>query len=181
MTHEGACGLMGNMECESNCESMRVQGDFSPDRAVSQAYTYAVDNGVKSRDTFAKDSKGYGLCQWTYHTRKAGLLDYCAMKNLSVGDETSQVEYAIRELKMDYPALWQFLCNTDDMEKASDEICSRYERPAVNNFKARYEAAKKFQNLQYKAETPSDGDGSIEVEITVRKNGKVILHNISKE
>ncbi len=37
-------------------------------------YTAAVDSG--SYTNFVHDSAGYGLAQWTYHSRKQALLDF---------------------------------------------------------------------------------------------------------
>ena len=41
---------------------------------------------------------GYGLCQWTYHPRKAGLYDLAQEQNVSIRDEFIQVEWLTREL-----------------------------------------------------------------------------------
>ena len=40
-----AAAIMGNMEAESNCTSIRVQGDFSKGYQRSTEYTAQVDAG----------------------------------------------------------------------------------------------------------------------------------------
>ena len=131
MTHAGACGMLGNMDCESNVEPYRLQGDFTGDRIKSWVYVNDVDLGNMSREKFANDSKGYGLCQWTFHSRKAALYDYAKACGVSIADEEMQVKFAIRELQKDFPELWTLLCTTDSMQKASDGICKKFENPAA--------------------------------------------------
>ena len=141
LSDAGACAMMGNMYCESGMRSNNVEdrcalGDFD--------YTYAVDNGTISRYQWKVDAYGYGLCQWTYPSRKEELYDLAKSKGLSVSDEQLQCEFCITELKRDYPKLYQFLCTTTDISKATEDICTDYERPAINNFSARINAAVKF-------------------------------------
>lgn len=47
-------------------------------------YTAAVDSG-KYTD-FVHDSAGYGLAQWTYWSRKEGLLKLTQKKGVSIGN-----------------------------------------------------------------------------------------------
>lgn len=153
-TVAGALALMGNWDCESNLESCRVQGDFSPDRIMSKDYANKVDNGLMSEDAFAKDGKGWGLAQWTYPARKRNLLTFCRRHSISIANETAQVDFAIAELKTEYPALWSFLCSCkdDQLYTAVDRVCREYERPAVNNVNARFQAAKRLRDeIQSKA------------------------------
>ena len=79
-------GIMGNMVAESNLESNRKQGDFSSDRKASKDYTAAVDSGAISKESFQTDAVGYGLCQWTFWSRKQFLYEYARRACASVGD-----------------------------------------------------------------------------------------------
>ena len=82
--------IMGNMEAESNCVAVRLQGDFTTGYRKSNEYTAKVDNGEISRDQFVYHGPGgggYGLCQWTYWSRKAGLYDLAKEQGVSVGSE----------------------------------------------------------------------------------------------
>lgn len=144
LTKAGALGLLGNWDCESNCEPNRVQGDFSAGRILSRRYTEEVDSGVRSGEDFRRDGKGYGLAQWTYPTRKAALYDFARMSGKSIGDTELQVKFALKELAGEYTGLLGFLKATDDVQQACDRVCREYERPAVNNVEARYQAARRI-------------------------------------
>lgn len=139
----GACAMMGNMWAESGLKSNIVEkrctmGDFD--------YTYAVDNGTITRWQFMADAYGYGLCQWTYSSRKADLFEFARSEGVSIGDEKMQCEFCLFELQRDYAQLYAYLCNTDDLPEATKRICAEYERPAVNNFADRINAAQRYFN-----------------------------------
>lgn len=133
MSRAGACGLMGNMNAESAMRANNAQDGMT--KLTDAEYTARVDNGTYTN--FVRDAVGYGLCQWTYWTRKQGLLNFAKQKGVSIGNETMQVEYAIRELKNEYPGLWKFLCTTESVQDAASRICKEYERPAINNIDVR--------------------------------------------
>lgn len=143
LSPSAACAMMGNMFCESalisnNVEDRCTLGDFD--------YTYAVDIGTISRYQWKVDAFGYGLCQWTYPSRKEGLYDLAKERGVSVGDEQVQCDYCILELTRDFQNLYIYLCTTDDLPEATKRICSEYERPAVNNYADRINAAQRFYN-----------------------------------
>ncbi len=139
LTAAGACGLMGNMQAESALRADNAQDGMT--RYGDAEYTAAADSG---QINFARDGVGYGLCQWTYPTRKAALLDYARAQGTSVGDERMQVNFCIKELQEDFPGLWRYLCSTDDVAEAARRVCVEYERPAVSNVDVRAGFAKTF-------------------------------------
>lgn len=141
LTHEGTCGLMGNMQAESGMKSNIVQRGMT---ALSdEEYTAsAAERPVK----FIHDGVGYGLCQWTYWSRKRALFNFAQERGASVGDEGMQAEFCISELKNDYPGLWTLLCSVTDIYTAASEVCTVYERPAVNNITVRAGYANQISN-----------------------------------
>lgn len=139
MTEAGAAGLMGNMAAESAMRANNAQDGMTS--LSDEAYTSSVDKGVCE---FVHDSVGYGLCQWTYYTRKAALLNYAMECGASIGDEAMQTDFAVRELRSDYAELWAYLCRTDDWYEAAERVCREYERPAVNNIDVRAAAARGY-------------------------------------
>lgn len=139
LTHAGTCGLMGNMRAESGMVSNIAQRGMT--KLTDAQYTAAADNGLLD---FARDAVGYGLCQWTYHTRKAALLDYARARGVSVGNENMQVQFCLRELRQDYPGVLRVLCSSADIYECAQIVCVQYERPAVNNVQARAEFARVF-------------------------------------
>ena len=142
MTAAGACGLMGNMQAESGMKSNIVQRGMT---ALSDGeYTRRADAGELD---FICDGAGYGLCQWTYWSRKQALLRFARERGVSVGDEGMQVEFCLSELCGEYPALRRFLCETQDVRAAAERVCREYERPAVNNVDARAAYAARFADM----------------------------------
>ncbi len=131
MSAAGACGMMGNMRAESAMRANNVQDGMG---YSDEDYTAGVNAGLID---FANDQRGYGLCQWTYGVRKANLLRYARQCGVSVGDETMQVNFCIKELQGEYSKLWQYLCTTNGVYDAARRICTEYERPAVNNIAER--------------------------------------------
>ena len=129
-----AAAIMGNMEAESNCISCRLQGDFSTDYQKSREYTAQVDNGGISREQFVYNGPGgggYGLCQWTYWSRKAGLYDLAKSEGLSIGDEFIQVEWLARELWQDeFRSVFNTLQNSESIRECSDALIKKFFRPA---------------------------------------------------
>ena len=141
MSPVGACAMGGNMMAESGMKSNIAQRGMT--KLSDEEYTRSVDNGTYR---FAQDGVGYGLCQWTYHTRKADLLDFAKSIGKSVGDEGMQVKFCLHELQSEYADLWKYLQTTKDLHEATELICEKYERPAVNNVHARYKYARQLYN-----------------------------------
>ena len=137
MSPVGACAMLGNMQAESALRSNNVQDGYG---YTDEGYTAKVDAGQLN----FIDSIGYGLCQWTYGPRKLKLLQFARSRGVSVGDEAMQVDFCVQELRSEYPKLWLYLCDCKGVEEATDRICTEYERPAVNNFKPRRDAANGF-------------------------------------
>ena len=143
MTREGACGLMGNFQAESGCEAGRLQGDFSPYRTASRAYVAAVTAGITTRQQFVNDQKGFGLAQWTYHTRKAALYDFWRASGEALDSAAMQIAFALQELRTmpEYSGVWAVLTASHDMYQCAEIVCVKYECPAVNNVDARFQFA----------------------------------------
>lgn len=153
MTAQGACAVIGNMMAESGMKPNIAQRSMT--NLSDEDYTEAADNGLID---FAGDRVGYGLCQWTDSRRKAALLAFAKARSRSVGDEGIQVPYCVAELAENYPALWKELCSSHELYALTSDVCTLYERPAVNNVKARYDYAK--QALDYFLALPSEDEPS---------------------
>ena len=175
ITQAGALGILGNFDCESNCEPFRLQGDFSPYRTSSKAYVQGVTNGSISRDTFSRDAKGFGIYQLTYWTRKQGYYDFWKASGKALDSAELQVDYAVKEMQSDYPQLFAFLKQTTDVFTATSRVCREFERPAVNNIDARYDRAKR---IQY--EIDLDGTVDPEPEPEPEADHYLILRTIDK-
>ena len=146
MSEAGALGMLGNMECESSCEPNRVQGDGSPYRTISKQYTSNYMNGIWGKDKFVNGLTGYGLCQWTYPTRQAALWDFWKSSGKALDDPVMQCDFAVNELKHQYPELWNILCTSNDIYTCTKRICYDFENPLVKNVDARFSAANRIKN-----------------------------------
>ena len=145
LTEIAALAMMGNWMCESGLEPNRLQGDFSPYRTLSKDYVRRIEDFTLSRYSFSHDSKGFGLAQWTYWSRKEALWVMWHSSGVSIASPELQVKFALYELKTDYSSLYDYLMVANDLYTATSRICKEFERPAVNNVDARFSAAKKLK------------------------------------
>lgn len=142
MTRAGALGMLGNMMAESSLKPNIAQRGMT--RLSDAEYTSKADDGMID---FVHDSVGYGLCQWTFWSRKQALLDYAKTYGVSVGDGAMQVNFCLLELRTspEYSSVWHLLRTSDDVDACADRVCNTYERPAVNNYMTRRSFAHKFE------------------------------------
>lgn len=136
MSEVGAAAVLGNMQAESALRSDNAQ-DGMTDLSDTE-YTRSVDKGLLN---FVNDAVGYGLCQWTYPTRKRALLTFARAEGASIGSLTMQTDFFIKEMKENYAGLWAYLCGAPELFTAVSRICREYERPAVNNIAVRLKHA----------------------------------------
>ena len=123
-----AAGVMGNIFAESGLKAGNLQNSFNTKFGMTdEQYTAAVDNG--SYSNFVRDSGGYGLCQWTYWTRKQALLEFARSKGKSIGDPSMQLEFFWIEVQ-GYKAVADALKNASSVLEASNAILHGYEKPA---------------------------------------------------
>lgn len=132
----GAAGAMGNMFAESGLKPNNLQNSFEKKLGHTDiSYTKAVDNGTYTN--FSKDGAGYGLCQWTYSTRKAALLAFAKAENASIGDAEMQLRFFVKELKESYSGVLSMLKTATTVREASDAMLLKFERPADQSEKVR--------------------------------------------
>ena len=125
---KGCAGILGNLYAESGLNPINLQNSFEKKLGMTdKEYTKAVDEGKYTN--FTIDGAGYGLAQWTYSTRKQGLLKFAKQLNKSIGDLELQIQYLYIELSSmaDFPTN---IKNASSIKQASDFILLRYERPS---------------------------------------------------
>ncbi len=123
----GAAGLMGNLYAESGLRSNNLQDEYEPLLGYDDtAYTQAVDDGTYL--AFTNDSAGYGLAQWTYHTRKEKLLAFASTQGRSIGDLSMQLQFLSRELTG--TDVLETLRTATTVRDASDKVLTDFENPA---------------------------------------------------
>ena len=128
-----ACGILANIYSESGFSPTNLQNSYERLLGYTDdSYTAAVDNG--SYGNFVYDSAGYGLCQWTYFSRKQNLLDFKNNRGCSIGNLTMQLDFMMQEFTGGYGSLHEsFLQRGNSSEvaySAGYDWCYYYERPA---------------------------------------------------
>ena len=156
-------GIMGNIWAESNMRANNLQ-DYTISGYTDDSYTKAVDSGKYTKKMFMYDSAGYGLCQWTYWSRKQGLYDMAKSQGRSIGDIKIQLDYLIYELKHHYTSAVNKLKSAKSVKEASNVILHDFERPAdqsawVENRRAVY--GEEYYKKYAKSKIPTTGGPNI--------------------
>lgn len=123
-----ACAaIMGNMQQESAFRSNNVEDRSGiPD----EQYTAQVDNGSYSYQRFISDAYGYGLCQWTYFTRKISLYNLAKQRGVSIADEQMQIDLLVQELQTDYRSVYDVLMSGASLHDMTAKFMKTFENPA---------------------------------------------------
>lgn len=121
-------GLMGNLFAESGLNPQNLQNTYNKKFGKTDAqYTAEVDNS--SYTNFVHDSAGYGLAQWTYYSRKQGLLNAARAAGVSIGNMNMQLAYLWQELQ-GYKSVMGTLKAATSVRAASDAVLTGFEKPA---------------------------------------------------
>lgn len=141
MTPQGACGLIGNLEAESDgfwpnrleylcVKRLKENGKTYTD----ESYTDAIDSGKISCEEFLHPlpgkQYGYGLAQWTTPARKSGLYNLARHRAVSIADLDMQLDYLLSELEEKFPSVLKVLKSTNSIQEASDIVLVKFESPA---------------------------------------------------
>lgn len=122
---------MGNMQQESGFRTNNVE-----DRSGIQdeVYTANVDNGSYTRQDFMYDggkAYGYGLCQWTFNSRKAGLYDFAKRRGVSIADEQMQIDWMMEEMhQSEFKSVYRTLMTDSTLKSMTSKFMCVYENPA---------------------------------------------------
>lgn len=155
----GVAALMGNLYAESGLIPNNLENLYEQRLGYTDSsYTSAVDSGMYSN--FVTDRAGYGLAQWTYHTRKKSLLEFAKQRGVSIGDLEMQLDFLIQELKGNFASVWNTLTNATELQSASNVVLSKYENPAIQNVQVQILRAtygQKFYNKYAKQSQSKEG------------------------
>lgn len=126
----GVAGLMGNLCAESGLRADNLQNSYERLLGMTDAeYVAAVDSGAYTEESFVRDQAGFGLCQWSYWSRKQALFDFAKLRGKSIGDLTMQLEFLWTEIST-YTSVMKTLLNAQSVREASDAVMLNYEKPA---------------------------------------------------
>lgn len=141
MTAAGACGLIGNLEAESDgfytnrVEYLCIKRLKENEKVYTDAtYTAAIDSGKISCEEFLHPlpgkQYGYGLSQWTSPSRKSGLWNFAKQRGVSIADEDMQLDFLLKELRESYSPVIAILKTATTIRQASDVVLKKFEIPA---------------------------------------------------
>lgn len=123
-------GILGNIKAESNCRGNNLQNSYEKKLGFTdETYTEALDNGTYTKDDFTYDHAGYGLCQWTYWSRKENLYDFWkrCYPTSSISDIPMQVSFLYIEIG---DVLRNKLMSASTVEEAARIFMLDFEKPA---------------------------------------------------
>jgi hypothetical protein len=139
----GAAGLVGNLIAESGVIPQRIEGSAAdtPLRAADfsgRVRTFTPEE-VRDRDynrRLGPKLPGVGIAQWTLASRRTGLFRHAVRGRVPgaaiLEDLDAQVDYLVTELRRDYAQVDATLRAPGvTLERASDVVVLRFERPAV--------------------------------------------------
>lgn len=150
LTDAGVSGLLGNIKAESGIRSNNMQNSYENKIGLNdETYTNGVNNGTYTKEQFVNDKIGYGICQWTYWSRKLGLYEYAESINHNIDSIEMQLQYLMQELNTRYKSVLQVLRTSNDIKVCSDIVLTQFEKPAdqSDNVKnKRYNYSKEIYN-----------------------------------
>lgn len=135
--------IMGNFMIESYLSPLCLQGVNTEANRHSPAYVYEYNT---------HDGKGWGLAQWTYWSRKQGLLDLANSERTSVGDMVTQLKYLFYELYHSNEYAKEYLNflaienSIENLDEATTFFCEKIERAGIPHLSWRKEKAHLFFN-----------------------------------
>ena len=140
ITLEGVYGMMANIYSESGFRSNNAQNSYMNKMGMTdEIYTSKVDNGTYTNFIF--DRVGYGLCQWTSSGRKQNLYNFAKSCGKSIGDETMQLNFLMKELNGSYKAVLNVLKTSHNISECAKYVMTKFERPADQSITAQNKRA----------------------------------------
>lgn len=133
MTDAGAAAVLGNIEVESAFKPNNVENRCP---ITDDEYTGITDSGTYAADKFIHDRYGYGLCQWTFPSRKAMLLTMAQNRGCSIADVDMQLDLLIRELTESYKSVLDTLQISGEVRECTEVFMRRFENPADQSERA---------------------------------------------
>lgn len=177
----GVAGIMGNLYAESGIRPNNMQNTYERKLGFSDdSYTDAVDNGLYGN--FVNDAVGYGLAQWTFWSRKEGLLNLCKSKGVSISDLSAQILFLVREINAN-STVRNCIVSAKSVEEASDCFLTKFERPADQSENAKAKR-RQFSFTYYNKFKSENSDSTSEESqsaesVDEKSEYKIVLNNVA--
>ncbi len=130
LTAAQASGVLGNIYEESLFSETNAQDKCGYEGKYNTEYQYSTTDKV-----------GYGLLQWTFSSRKQGLLDQAEEMDLSYTDINAQLAYFRSEMCGEFATVWNQIKNTATAAEVSDIFLREIENPEVKNYDERQDTS----------------------------------------
>lgn len=175
-------GIMGNLYAESGLHPNNLQNTFEKKLGMSDdVYTASVDSGAYSKESFVRDSAGYGLAQWTFWSRKQNMYNYIKEQHGgSIGDLRLQADFLVYELSVSYKGLVTSLKSATTVKQASDLVLTQFEKPANQSDAVKETRAKYAQNFYNKFASTKVATGTTATQTTFSVKVDIPNLNIRK-
>lgn len=164
LTDAGVSGLLGNIKAESGIRSNNIQNSYETKlNLTDKQYTDMVNNGTYSKTQFVNDKIGYGLCQWTFWSRKLGLYEFAESINHKIDSTEMQLKYLLQELTTRYKSVLQVLKTNNNLRTCSDTVLTQFEKPQDQSMEVmnkRYEYSKEIFDTYSNSDTNSTGSNT---------------------
>ena len=132
-------GILANIFAESKCNANNLQSNGNRVLNISdEEFTEKLNNGEYKE--FVNDGYGYGLCQWTWYSRKYSLQKYINHCNVSIDNVFAQLDFMIAEIN-GYPTVKKVLENSNNVQEISDTFMCQFERPLDQSVSAKSKRA----------------------------------------
>lgn len=176
-TDAGCAAVVGSADYESGLNPKALENSHQRRIGLgNDEYTKRVDNGTYSN--FSGDTAGYGLFQWTWHTRKAGLYQLAKERKTSIGDIETQIEFFFREIETAHGNLKNILSQSDSVQTTSRAMTTGYECPAdtsENAIQKRAEYAQTYYN-RYAGKQIEEDKGAVGVNVSVKQIKGILVY-----
>lgn len=134
-----ASAVMANFKAESGFSSDNLQNENNVITHHDPDYVYDVN-----------DEKGYGIMQWTFWSRKQGLLNQAKSMGLQPKDLNAQLAYFRTEMNTLYKIQWNEFKSKTTLADSTDYFLKELESPKDNNSEERIGFANEIYQLMYK-------------------------------
>lgn len=173
----GVAGLMGNLQAESGLVFNNLENMYNSKYHMTDAqYTAAVDAGIYNN--FINDAAGYGLAQWTYWTRKRGLLDMAKKRGVSISDPTLQLDYLKEELTGRYKGVLNVMQSAASVRIASDAVMVGFENPANQSESAKASRARLGEKIYQQMHGGRSGGYIVTADILNIRSGAGLSYSV---
>lgn len=172
------CGIMANLYAESGYNSSNLQNIGNQTLGFSdEEFSNKLNDRSYSKDKFITDGYGYGLVQWTWHSRKENFYNYMEANGYKFNDLEGQLEFMLYEMK-NYIGFWNFLTESTSAYDVAYEMCMTYEAPANKEVRAkeRANAANALLKELYN-ETPATSTPTSPVKKELKEGDVIKLKN----